>query len=406
MRTDSGDHTGSPLRNPRQSEKCFSIRYIRALDETSRFQATTRRQNTTFIAHFGRCQKFAFRSVLPSSHKSRAFAGALYLIRFRPRQSEKCFSIRYIRAQDETSRFRATTRRQNTTFIAHFGGCQKFAFRSVLPLSHKSRAFAGTLYLIRFRPRQSEKCFSIRYIRAQDETSRFRATTRRQNTTFIAHFGGCQKFAFRSVLPLSHKSRAFAGTLYLIRFRPRQSEKCFSIRYIRAQDETSRFRATTRRQNTTFIAHFGGCQKFAFRSVLPLSHKSRAFAGTLYLIRFRPRQSEKCFSIRYIRAQDETSRFRATTRRQNTTFIAHFGRCQKFAFRSVLPLSHKSRAFAGTLRPVQGSCKTPTQCVLWERGGVGAQSEGFSQENRANAPNTDDAALGKMLFHSYHPRIG
>ena len=41
---------------------------------------------------------------------------------------------------------------------------------------------------------------------------------------------------------------------------------------------------------------------------------------------------------------------RVTTRRQNTTFIAHFGRCQKFAFRSVLPLSHKSRAFVGALR--------------------------------------------------------
>ena len=38
----------------------------------------------------------------------------------------------------------------------------------------------------------------------------------------------------------------------------------------------------------------------------------------------------------------------------------------------------------------QGSRKTPTQCVLWERGGAGAQSEGFLQENRANAPCADD----------------
>ena len=48
-----------------------------ALDETSRFRATTRRQNTPFIAHFGICPKFAFRSVLPFSHKSIAFVGAL-----------------------------------------------------------------------------------------------------------------------------------------------------------------------------------------------------------------------------------------------------------------------------------------------------------------------------------------
>ena len=79
-----GDHIGSPLRmyvcpfrNSRHLVKCFSTRHSRALDETSRFRATTRRQNTPFIAHFGRCQKFAFRSVLPLSHKSYAFVGAL-----------------------------------------------------------------------------------------------------------------------------------------------------------------------------------------------------------------------------------------------------------------------------------------------------------------------------------------
>ena len=42
--------------------------------------------------------------------------------------------------------------------------------------------------------------------------------------------------------------------------------------------------------------------------------------------------------------------FAGLPQRQNTTFIAHFGRCQKFAFRSVLPFSHKSFAFVGALR--------------------------------------------------------
>ena len=32
--------------------------------------------------------------------------------------------------------------------------------------------------------------------------------------------------------------------------------------------------------------------------------------------------------------------------------------------------------------------------LLWERGGAGAQGEGFSQENRANAPCAADAAKG------------
>ena len=67
------------------------------------------------------------------------------------------------------------------------------------------------------------------------------------------------------------------------------------------------------------------------------------------------RHSVEGFSTRHIRALGQASRLRATTRRQNTPFIAHFGRCQKFAFRSVLPISHKSRAFAGTLRRPYGS---------------------------------------------------
>ena len=57
----SGDHVGSPLRvsvcpfrNSRHSVKGFSTRHSRALDETSRFRATTRRQNTPYIAHFSR----------------------------------------------------------------------------------------------------------------------------------------------------------------------------------------------------------------------------------------------------------------------------------------------------------------------------------------------------------------
>ena len=80
--------------------------------------------------------------------------------------------------------------------------------------------------------------------------------------------------------------------------------------------------------------------------------KAKVFRRKTEQMRRTPtmRHSEKCYSTRIIRALDETSRFRATTRRQNTTFIAHFGRCQKFAFRSVLPLSHKSRAFVGALR--------------------------------------------------------
>ena len=40
-KVDSGDHTGSPLRNPRQLVEGFSARHSRALDETSRFRATT-----------------------------------------------------------------------------------------------------------------------------------------------------------------------------------------------------------------------------------------------------------------------------------------------------------------------------------------------------------------------------
>ena len=40
----------------------------------------------------------------------------------------------------------------------------------------------------------------------------------------------------------------------------------------------------------------------------------------------------------------------------------------------------------------QGSHKTHCVGVLWERGGAGAQSEGFSQENRANVLSADDGS--------------
>ena len=371
MRTDSGDHTESPLRNPRQSEKCFSIRYIRAQDETSRFRATTRRQNTTFIAHFGRCQKFAFRSVLPLSHKSRAFAGTLYLIRFRPRHSVEGFSTRHSRALDETSRFQATTRRQNTTFIAHFGRCQKFAFRSVLPSSHKSSAFVGALYLIRFRPRQSEKCFSIRYIRAQDETSRFRATTRRQNTTFIAHFGRCQKFAFRSVLPSSHKSSAFVGALRI------------------------RISKSAARRHMVFLLAFPNRKASHFRPVPPSSHKSRAFAGTLRSPQmalakrqrsaFCGKEEASAPKAKVFRRKTEQLR-RATTMGQGSALQIESGdhMASEHALFSSLFLTEKHRFFGGSsfIPQKQSFCGSPIPHPI------------------------SSAALGKMFFRSYHPRTG
>ena len=91
------------------------------------------------------------------------------------------------------------------------------------------------------------------------------------------------------------------------------------------------------RQNTPYLARFSFRKSIASSAVLPLSHKSRAFVGTL--VRFvgkrrcrrprrrffagkpskcavrrrRPRQSVEGFSTRHSRALDETSCFRATT---------------------------------------------------------------------------------------------
>ena len=147
--------------------------------------------------------------------------------------------------------------------------------------------------------------------------------------------------------------------------------------------------------------------------------RRRFFAGkpSKYAVRRRrPRQSVKVFFLgisahwvkRHACALDETSRFRATTRRQNTPYNAHFGGCQKFAFRSVLPISHKSRAFAGTLRSPQ---MAPTKrqrsafCGKEEAPALKAKVFYRKTEQMRRAPTTS-AALGKMFFFSTRSRIG
>ena len=72
----------------------------------------------------------------------------------------------------------------------------------------------------------------------------------------------------------------------------------------------------------------------------------------------------------------------------STTFLTRSNACKWLGRpRGVAPTGVRFE-----MRILQGSRKTPTQCVLWERGGAGAQGEGFSQENRANAPSADDGS--------------
>ena len=136
------DSTGwsrtSPLRNPRQSEKGFSTRLIRALDETSHFRATTwgrpyggrtghpRITNICLAsrASLGRaptasehalfCSVFVGATLRGRPFRNVNFTGRSRTLPLRnPRQSEKGFSSRLIRALDETSRFEIRGTRYN-----------------------------------------------------------------------------------------------------------------------------------------------------------------------------------------------------------------------------------------------------------------------------------------------------
>ena len=93
---------------------------------------------------------------------------------------------------------------------------------------------------------------------------------------------------------------------------------------------------------------------------------------------------------------------------QNTPFIAHFGKCQKFAFRSVLPISHKSRAFAGTLRsPQMAPTKRQRSAFCGKEEAPAPKAKVFRRktEQIRRAPTTS-AAIGKMFFLSAYPRTG
>ena len=85
---DSGDHVGSPLRNPRHSAEGFSSRHSRAPGQASRLRATTRGR-----PYGGRFEMW----ITPGDHAGSPLRN--------PRQLAEVFSSRHSRALDETSRF-------------------------------------------------------------------------------------------------------------------------------------------------------------------------------------------------------------------------------------------------------------------------------------------------------------
>ena len=205
-------------------------------------------------------------------------------------------------------------------YCSHFLCGNASPCRPVPPLSHKSKAFVGALRM------SVSKC-------------RFpRTPTKRQRSAF------CGKEEASAP-----KAKVFRRKTEQLRRAPttRHSVEGFSTQYIRALGQASRLRIDAG-------DHIG--------SPLRMSVSKYGFTGRGRTPPLRnPRLSEKGFSTRIIRALGQASRLRATTRRQNTTFFP-----QKQSFCGNPTMSTK------------GSRKTPTQCVLWERGDVGAQNEGFS----------------------------
>ncbi len=114
-----------------------------------------------------------------------------------------------------------------------------------------------------------------------------------------------------------------------------------------------------------YCSHFLCGNASPCRPVPPFSHKSFAFVGALYLIRFRnPRHSVEGFSARIIRAPGQ--------RRHAALLLA-------FPVRKCFTLS----AGASSFPQKQSFCGSPIP-----------------------HPISKSAALGIMFFRSYHPRTG
>ena len=210
-----------------------------------------------------------------------------------------------------------------------------------------------------------------------------RATTRRQNTTFIAHFGKCQKFAFRSVLPFSHKSRAFVGALRMsvCPFRnPRHSEKGFSSRHIRALGQASRLR--------TFPGdHMGSPLRCPFRNV---DYTGRSRTPPLR----NPRQLVEGFSSRIIRVPGQASRLRATTWGR-----PYGGRTGHPQITNISLASRTSLGRAPAKRQRSAFCGKEETPAL--------KAEVFRRKTeQLRCASTTSAAIGKRFFLSAYPRTG
>ena len=145
----------------------------------------------------------------------------------------------------------------------------------------------------------------------------FPGLPQRQNTPYIAHFSCWKSYATSAVLPLSHKSSAFVGTLYLIQFRSRwffffpKRQSLFGTLPCVARPTMHFSRAAARvssgsRRSLASGDHAGLPLRRTLRN---MDYTGRSRTPPLR----NPRQLVNCFSTRHSRALDETSRFRATT---------------------------------------------------------------------------------------------
>ena len=176
------------------------------------------------------------------------------------------------------------------------------------------------------------------------------------------------------------------------------------------------FPGLPQRQNTPYIAHFSCWKSYATSAVLPISHRSKASVGTLYLIQFRSRwffffPKRLCLFGTLPCVARPTMHFsRAAARvssgsRRSLASGDHAGLPLR---RTLRNMDYTGRSRTPPLRnPQRAPAKRQRSAFCGKEEVPAPKAKVFRRktEQLRRAPTTS-AALGERFFLLCHPRIG